>query len=76
MDKNYVVVQVLDIFWHPVDIEESDNSLPTTVNGLKLLLTPAEMDKCSVEVIDNKIEEMLYSQYGYRPENFDWEYVD
>lgn len=73
---NYVVVQVLDILWHPVDIEESDNSLPTTVNGIRLSLTPAEMDKCSVEVIDNKIEEMLYSQYGYRPENFDWEYVD
>lgn len=76
MDKNYVVVQVLDILWHPVDLEESDNSLPTTVNGLKLLLTPAEMEECSVVVIDNKIEEMLYSQYGYRPENFDWEYVD
>lgn len=76
MDKNYVIVQVLDILWHPVDMEESDNSLPTTVNGLKLLLTPAEMEKCSVVVIDNKIEEMLYSQYGYRPENFDWEYMD
>ena len=73
---NYVIVQVLDIVWHPVDIEESDNYLPTTVNGLRLLLTPAEMDKCSVEVIDNKIEEMLYSQYGYRPENFDWEYKE
>lgn len=73
---NYVVVQALDIVWHPVDIEESDNSLPTTVNGIRLSLTPAEMDKSSVEVIENKIEEMLYSQYGYRPESFDWEYVD
>lgn len=72
---NYVVVQVLDIVWHPVDIEESDNSLPTTANGMRLSLTPAEMDKSSVEVIENKIEEMLYSQYGYRPESFDWEYV-
>lgn len=73
---NYVVVQVLDILWHPVDMEESDNSLPTTVNGIRLSLTPAEMEERSVVVIDNKIEEMLYSQYGYRPENFDWEYVD
>lgn len=72
---NYVIVQALDIVWHPVDIEESDNSLPTTVNGLRLCLTPAEMDKCSVEVIENKTEEMLYSQYGYRPESFDWEYA-
>lgn len=73
---NYVVVQVFDILWHPVDMEESDNSLPTTVNGIRLSLTPAEMEERSVVVIDNKIEEMLYSQYGYRPENFDWEYVD
>ena len=76
MDKNYVVVRVLDIVWHPIDMEESDNSLPTTVNRLGFPLTPAEMDKCSVEVIENKIEELLYLHNGYRPESFDWEYVD
>lgn len=76
MEENYVVVRVLDIDWHPVDIEESDNSLPTTVSSLRICLTPAEMDKCSVEVIENNIEEILYSQYGYRPESFDWEYID
>ena len=34
MDKNYVVVRVLDIVWHPIDMEESNNSLPATVNRL------------------------------------------
>lgn len=76
MERNYVVVQVWDIIWYPVDIEESDDSLPINVNRLGFFLTQAEMDECSVAVIENKIEEMLYSQYGYRPESFDWAYVD
>lgn len=76
MNNNYVVVRVLDIVWHPTDVEESNNSLPTTVSRLGFPLTTAEMDKCSVEVIENKIEELLYLHNGYRPESFDWEYID
>lgn len=76
MDESYVVVRVLDIVWHPIDMEESDNSLPTSVSRLGFYLTPAEMDKRSVEVIENHIEELLYLHNGYRPESFDWEYID
>lgn len=76
MDESYVVVRVLDIVWYPVDMEESDNSLPTSVSRLGFYLTPAEMNKCSVDVIENKIEELLYLHNGYRPKSFEWEYVD
>ena len=58
MDESYVVVRVLDIVWYPVDMEESDNSLPTSVSRLGFYLTPAEMNKCSADVIENKIEEL------------------
>lgn len=76
MDESYVVVRVLDIVWYPVDMEESDNSLPTSVSRLGFYLTPAEMNKCSADVIENKIEELLYLHNGYRPKSFEWEYVD